>query len=173
MKLANSSELYETISHTTASAPYSIHYTHVPPDFNPALYLHWHTEMEFFCLPRENSVFTLKTKPIRFMPGNASLFRPACYIMPTIPAPLRFPSMPSCSPRISFSPPLIHACITPTSCQSCTITFRLPLPCRILSTGRATFSIGYGLFLPPQNRMSSISAVYPFCYGAAYTGAIL
>ena len=47
MNTATHTKLYEQISHTTDSAPYSIHFTKVAPHAEPALYLHWHKEMEF------------------------------------------------------------------------------------------------------------------------------
>lgn len=50
MNTNTDSKLQEQISHTTDSAPYSVHYTRVPADTDPALYLHWHNEMKFLYL---------------------------------------------------------------------------------------------------------------------------
>ena len=50
MKQVHKSELYENITHMTASAPYSLYHVEIPLEVEPALYLHWHNEMEFFML---------------------------------------------------------------------------------------------------------------------------
>lgn len=71
-------KLYEQISHTTDSAPYSIHYTHLEKDTEPALYLHWHTEMEFLFLTEgelsfhiEDTVWELHAGEAIFIPSGA------------------------------------------------------------------------------------------------------
>ncbi len=92
MKPVNSSELYETISHTTASASYSIHYTHVPPDFNPALYLHWHKEMEFFLLAEGELCFHIEDKTYPLHAGECIFIPPRLlhYAENTGTAPVSF-----------------------------------------------------------------------------------
>lgn len=77
MKSEANTKLYEQISHTTNSAPYSIHYTKVAPDAEPALYLHWHKEMEFLLLTSgdllfqmEDNSFTLHTGDAIFIPSG-------------------------------------------------------------------------------------------------------
>ena len=75
MNTNTDSKLQEQISHTTDSAPYSVHYTSVPADTDPALYLHWHNEMEFLYLVEgdllfqiENQSFSLHAKEGIFIP---------------------------------------------------------------------------------------------------------
>lgn len=75
MNTNTDSKLQEQIAHTTESAPYSIHYTHVPADTAPALYLHWHNEMEYLYLVDgellfqiENQSFPLHAKEGIFIP---------------------------------------------------------------------------------------------------------
>lgn len=72
-----STKLYEQVSHTTDSAPYSIHYTKAAPNADPALYLHWHKEMEFLLLTSgellfqiEDSTFSLQTGGAIFIPSG-------------------------------------------------------------------------------------------------------
>lgn len=69
--------LYETIKHTTDACPYSIHHTQLPADCNPALYLHWHNELEFLMLHKgilrfqiEDKTFTLKEGESIFIPSG-------------------------------------------------------------------------------------------------------
>lgn len=56
------SKLQEQISHTTDSAPYSVHYTRVPADTVPALYLHWHNEMEYLYLEEGDLLFQIENR---------------------------------------------------------------------------------------------------------------
>lgn len=58
--MSHNTTLYETVSHQTASAPYSLHYTEVRKDADPALYLHWHNEMEFLFLLEGNLLFHIE-----------------------------------------------------------------------------------------------------------------
>ncbi len=92
MKPANHSEFYETISHTTASAPYSIHCTHVLPGFEPALYLHWHTEMEFFLLDEGELCFHIEDKTYPLHAGECIFIPPGLlhYANHTGTAPVSF-----------------------------------------------------------------------------------
>ncbi len=71
-------KLYEQIAHVTDSAPYSMHCTKITPSTEPALYLHWHTEMEFLLLTEgeilfqiEDKSFTLHTGDAVFIPSGA------------------------------------------------------------------------------------------------------
>ncbi len=75
MNTYTDSKLQEQIAHTTKSAPYSIHYTHLPCDATPALYLHWHSELEYLYLTEgellfqiENQSFPLHAKEGIFIP---------------------------------------------------------------------------------------------------------
>ena len=78
MILQADTKLYEQISHVTDFAPYSIHYTKVEPDMEPALYLHWHNELEFLLLTEgellfqvENLTFPLHAGDAIFIPSGA------------------------------------------------------------------------------------------------------
>ena len=62
MNTNTDSKLQEQIAHTTESAPYSIHYTHVPADTAPALYLHWHNEMEYLYLVEGELLFQIENQ---------------------------------------------------------------------------------------------------------------
>ena len=77
MNLTADTKLYEKISHTTDSAPYSIHFTEVSLGADPALYLHWHKEMEFLLLTSgallfqmEDITFTLQAGDAVFIPSG-------------------------------------------------------------------------------------------------------
>ena len=71
MNTAAHTKLYEQISHTTDSAPYSIHYTEVTPDTEPALYLHWHSEMEFLLLTGGDLFFQIEDASFELHTGDA------------------------------------------------------------------------------------------------------
>lgn len=65
----------EQIRHQTDSRPFSIHHTIVIPGLTPALYLHYHTELELFymesgsvCLYIEDIPYNLKTGDAIFIP---------------------------------------------------------------------------------------------------------
>lgn len=62
MNVKTDSKLHEQISHTTDCAPYSVHYTQVPADTEPALYLHWHNEMEYLYLVEGNLLFQIENQ---------------------------------------------------------------------------------------------------------------
>lgn len=53
-------QLQEQISHTTDSAPYSVHFTELPADTNLALYLHLHNEVEFLYLVEGEILFQIE-----------------------------------------------------------------------------------------------------------------
>jgi len=71
MKSEANTKLYERITHTTDSAPYSIHYTEVAPDAEPALYLHWHKEMEFLLLTGGDLLFQIEDRSFTLRTGDA------------------------------------------------------------------------------------------------------
>jgi len=71
MNIATHTKLYEQIPHTTDSAPYSIHYTEVAPGAEPALYLHWHKEMEFLFLTNGDLVFQIEDTSFELHTGDA------------------------------------------------------------------------------------------------------
>ena len=67
----------EPISHNTQSRPFSIHYTKTQPGLYNALYVHYHSEMEFFYLEKgaldlyiEDLTFHLTAGNAVFIPQN-------------------------------------------------------------------------------------------------------
>lgn len=104
MNRTTNTKLYETIEHTTNSAPYSIHHTSLPADSTSALYLHWHNELEFLvlhqgeiCFQVEDRKFALKAGQGIFIPpgslhsaeniGNAPVSFSAFVLSPTFLIP--------------------------------------------------------------------------------------
>ena len=78
MSEKKNTELHEPITHTTGVAPYGIYHTRQSIGYEPALYLHWHDEMEFFLLESgdlhfqiENTSYTLHAGDIVFVPPGA------------------------------------------------------------------------------------------------------
>ena len=63
--------LYEQIPHMTDSAPYSIHHTSITSGTEPALYLHWHKEMEFLFLERGDLLFQIEDLTFPLHAGDA------------------------------------------------------------------------------------------------------
>lgn len=92
MKQTNSSDLYENISHMTASAPYSLHSIQVPSGDEPVLYLHWHTEMEFFLLAKGDLCFHIEDKTYPLHAGECIFIPPGLlhYAESTGAAPVSF-----------------------------------------------------------------------------------
>lgn len=77
MPNSRSSTLLERISHMTQSRPFSIHHIHVSAGEELILYLHWHSEAEFFFVQAGETVFhiedqqyALKAGEAIFIPGN-------------------------------------------------------------------------------------------------------
>ena len=68
--------LYEDITHRTDTAPYSIHCTEVAPDCEPALYLHWHDEMEFLLLTHGNLLFHIEDRIYPLEAGDGIFIPP-------------------------------------------------------------------------------------------------
>lgn len=71
MRTLTDTKLYEQIPHKTASAPYSIHYTNVAAGAEPALYLHWHKEMEFLLLTSGDLLFQIEDISFELHAGDA------------------------------------------------------------------------------------------------------
>lgn len=71
MNIAAHTKLYEQIPHTTDSAPYSIHYTNVASGAEPALYLHWHNEMELLLLTGGDLFFQIEDTFFELHAGDA------------------------------------------------------------------------------------------------------
>ncbi len=76
MKQTTNTKLYETIEHTTDSAPYSIHHTTLPADCTSALYLHWHTELEFLVLHQGEIHFQVEDKKFVIKAGQGIFIPP-------------------------------------------------------------------------------------------------
>lgn len=68
--------LYEDISHRTDTAPYSVHLTEVSPDCEPALYLHWHDEMEFLLLTQGSLLFHIEDRYFTLHAGEGIFIPP-------------------------------------------------------------------------------------------------
>ena len=64
-------KLYEQIPHRTDSAPYSIHHTELSCGAEPALYLHWHKEMEFLLLTSGDLLFQIEDVSFELHTGDA------------------------------------------------------------------------------------------------------
>lgn len=71
MNLYTDTKLYEQIPHTTDSAPYSIHFTEVASGAEPALYLHWHKEIEFLLLTSGKLLFQVEDASFELHTGDA------------------------------------------------------------------------------------------------------
>ena len=71
MQSMTDTKLYEQIPHITDSAPYSIHFTRGAPGAEPALYLHWHSEMEFLLLTSGDLLFQIEDISFELHTGDA------------------------------------------------------------------------------------------------------
>lgn len=74
--MPHNTTLYETVSHKTASAPYSLHHTEVHNNTEPALYLHWHNEMEFLLLLEGELIFHIEELTFHLHSGDAIFIPP-------------------------------------------------------------------------------------------------
>jgi len=74
--MPHNTTLYETVSHKTASAPYSLHHTKVQDNAEPALYLHWHNEMEFLLLLEGELMFHIEERSFLLRSGDAIFIPP-------------------------------------------------------------------------------------------------
>lgn len=74
--MPHNNTLYETVSHQTESAPYSLHYTKVQEDTAPALYLHWHNEMEFLLLLEGELLFHIEDRSFLLHSGDGIFIPP-------------------------------------------------------------------------------------------------
>ncbi|MBQ8798501.1 MAG: helix-turn-helix transcriptional regulator [Lachnospiraceae bacterium] len=74
--MSHNTTLYETVSHKTASAPYSLHHTQVGDSAEPALYLHWHNEMEFLLLLEGELIFHVEERSFLLRSGDAIFIPP-------------------------------------------------------------------------------------------------
>jgi len=74
--ISKNNELYESVSHKTSFAPYSLHYTEVPYGAEPALYLHWHNEMEFLYLLEGELLFHIEDRTYFLRAGDGIFIPP-------------------------------------------------------------------------------------------------
>lgn len=68
--------LYEAITHRTDTAPYSLHRTDVAQNTEPALYLHWHDEMEFLLLTQGSLRFHIEDREFLLKAGDGIFIPP-------------------------------------------------------------------------------------------------
>ena len=88
----------ENITHQTQHRPFSIHHTIVQPNVPCALYLHCHSEMEFFYLEKGKVTLQVEDKDYFLQEGDAA--RQMCFTAPGAPVVcwMSVPSMPLFSP---------------------------------------------------------------------------
>ncbi|MBE5936774.1 MAG: helix-turn-helix transcriptional regulator [Lachnospiraceae bacterium] len=72
----DTSYLAEQITHRTLSRPFLIHHTTVTNDMKLALYLHYHSEMEFFYLTEGEVDFVIEEETFRLKEGDAIFIPP-------------------------------------------------------------------------------------------------
>lgn len=63
--------LKENISHVSNNRPYSFHHTVLAKEFEPALHLHWHEEMEFLYIEKGSVLFIVEDKHYHLHEGEA------------------------------------------------------------------------------------------------------
>ncbi len=75
MSSATDSSLHENIMHRTNAAPYSVHFTDISARIKPALYLHWHDEMEFLFLVKGKLLLHIEDRSF-LLQENEGIFIP-------------------------------------------------------------------------------------------------
>lgn len=75
MSSATDSSLHENIMHRTNTAPYSVHFTKISAQIHPALYLHWHDEMEFLFLTKGKLLLHIEDRSF-LLQENEGIFIP-------------------------------------------------------------------------------------------------
>lgn len=75
MKVTNN-YLYEQYSHITSSIPLSLHHTVIPPNYNDALYPHWHHELELFYLEQGQLDFIIEDQTLILSAGDSIYIPP-------------------------------------------------------------------------------------------------
>lgn len=68
----------EKIIHKTGESPFSIHMTKVSPDETNALYLHYHSEAEFFYLDQGDILFHIENQSFHLTSGDGIFIPPGC-----------------------------------------------------------------------------------------------
>lgn len=96
--------LKEQVLHTSEFYPYSLHHTITESSWQPALYLHWHEEFEFFYLETGSLIMTLDDVTYELQAGDA-IFIPSHVLHSAI-----CPGRTSCSfYALVFSPKFCYA----------------------------------------------------------------
>lgn len=75
MPFTSHSALYENIKHQTNTAPYLVHYTEIDAHTNPALYMHWHNEMEFLVITKGKLLLHIEDRSF-LLQENEAVFIP-------------------------------------------------------------------------------------------------
>lgn len=75
MPFNSHSALYENIKHQTNTAPYLVHYTQIAAHTNPALYMHWHNEMEFLVIIKGKLLLHIEDRSF-LLQENEAVFIP-------------------------------------------------------------------------------------------------
>lgn len=75
MPFTSHSALYENIKHQTNAAPYLVHYTEIAAHTNPALYMHWHNEMEFLVVTKGKLLLHIEDRSF-LLQENEAVFIP-------------------------------------------------------------------------------------------------
>ncbi|MBE5867121.1 MAG: helix-turn-helix domain-containing protein [Lachnospiraceae bacterium] len=68
--------LYENIKHQTNTSPYLVHYTQIAAHMNPALYMHWHNEMEFLVLTKGKLLLHIEDRSFLLLENEAVFIPP-------------------------------------------------------------------------------------------------
>lgn len=71
-----SETLREPITHETGARPFSIHYTQVASGTKQVLYLHWHTEAEFYFLEKGEVILSAGDQTFHLFAGDTILIPP-------------------------------------------------------------------------------------------------
>lgn len=71
-----SETLREPITHETGARPFSIHYTQVASGTKQLLYLHWHTEAEFYFLEKGEVILSAGDQTFHLFAGDTILIPP-------------------------------------------------------------------------------------------------
>lgn len=76
MKSNTNQLLFEKVTHKTNNASYSLHYWEAFAESEPALYLHWHHEMEFFLLEQGTLLFHVEDQSFELHAGEGVFVPP-------------------------------------------------------------------------------------------------
>ncbi len=74
--MPNKQELFEPVPHITRTRPYAVHESFFSPHAAPALYLHWHPEMEFLYMAEGCLELVIEDRKLPLRPGEAVFIPP-------------------------------------------------------------------------------------------------